>query len=39
MPVKVAPDEDYMPVAAFLEKPFTPDQLLAAIEEVLGPRS
>ena len=39
MPVKVAPDEDYMPVEAFLEKPFTPDQLLAAIEEVLGPRN
>lgn len=39
MPVKLAPDEDYMPVKSFLEKPFTPDQLLAAIEEVLGPRS
>jgi CheY-like chemotaxis protein len=38
MPVKLAPDETYMPVQAFLEKPFKPDELLAAIEEVLGPR-
>jgi CheY-like chemotaxis protein len=39
MPVKLGPDETYMPVQAFLEKPFKPDQLLAAIEKVLGPRS
>jgi CheY-like chemotaxis protein len=38
MPVKLAPDEAFMPVEAFLEKPFKPDQLLAVIEEVLGPR-
>ena len=38
MPVKLAPDETYMPVQAFLEKPFKPDELLAAIEEVLGAR-
>jgi CheY-like chemotaxis protein len=38
LPVKLAPDEDYMPVQAFLEKPFKPDELLAAIEEILGPR-
>jgi CheY-like chemotaxis protein len=38
MPVKIAPDEDYMPVKAFVEKPFTPDELLAAIQEVLGSR-
>jgi CheY-like chemotaxis protein len=38
MPVKIAPDEDYMPVKAFLEKPFTPDELLTAIQEVLGPQ-
>lgn len=37
LPVKLAPDEDYMPVQAFLEKPFKPDELLAAIEESLGP--
>jgi CheY-like chemotaxis protein len=38
LPVKLAPDEDYMPVKAFLEKPFKPNELLAAIEEILGPR-
>lgn len=37
MPFKLAPDEDYMPVRAFLEKPFKPDQLLGEIEKVLGP--
>lgn len=35
MPVNLAPDEDYMPVKAFLEKPFKPHELLEAIEEVL----
>jgi two-component system alkaline phosphatase synthesis response regulator PhoP len=39
MPVKLAPDESFMPVEAFLEKPFKPDQLLAAIEKILGPRA
>lgn len=38
LPVKLAPDEDYMPVQAFLEKPFKPNELLAAIEKILGPR-
>ncbi len=38
MPVKLAPDEAYMPVEAFLEKPFKPAQLLAEIERVLGAR-
>ncbi|MGD8397690.1 MAG: response regulator [Anaerolineae bacterium] len=37
MPVKLAPDEDYMPVRAFLEKPFKPDKLLGEIEQILGP--
>lgn len=36
MPVKLGPDEDYMPVAAFLEKPFKPQELLSEIENVLG---
>ena len=35
MPVKLAPDEDYMPVKAFLEKPFKPQELLDSIEEAL----
>jgi CheY-like chemotaxis protein len=38
MPVKLAPDEVFMPVAAFLEKPFKPNALLAEIEKILGPR-
>ena len=33
------PDEDYMPVKAFLEKPIEPDELLSEIEKVLGPRT
>jgi CheY-like chemotaxis protein len=36
-PFKLAPDEDYMPVRAFLEKPFKPEKLLSEIENVLGP--
>ncbi len=35
MPVKLAPDEDYMPVKAFLEKPFKPQELLDTIEKAL----
>jgi CheY-like chemotaxis protein len=35
MPVKLAPDEDYMPVKAFLEKPFKPRELLDAVEQAL----
>ena len=38
LPVKLAPDEDYMPVKAFLEKPFKPNELLATIEEIFRPR-
>ena len=39
MPIKLGPDETYMPVKAFLEKPFKPDQLLTQIEKILGPRA
>ena len=39
MPIKIEPDEAYMPVKAFLEKPFKPDQLLTQIEKVLGPQT
>ena len=35
---KIGPDETWMPVKAFLEKPIKPDNLLAEIEKVLGPR-
>lgn len=36
MPVKLGPDDAFMPVDAFLEKPFKPAELLAAIEKALG---
>ena len=39
LPYKIAPDETWMPVKAFLEKPIKPDRLLQEIEKVLGPRS
>lgn len=35
---KIGPDETWMPVKAFLEKPVKPDNLLAEIEKILGPR-
>jgi CheY-like chemotaxis protein len=35
MPVKLGPDETYMPVKAFLEKPFKPGELLSEIEKLL----
>jgi CheY-like chemotaxis protein len=35
---KISPDETWMPVKAFLEKPIKPDKLLSEIEKVLGPR-
>jgi CheY-like chemotaxis protein len=38
MPVKLGPDEAYMPVQAFLEKPFKPAELLAEIEQLLALR-
>ena len=36
MPIKLAPDETYMPVRAFLEKPFKPDKLLGEIAKIWG---
>jgi CheY-like chemotaxis protein len=35
MPVKLGPDESYMPVRAFLEKPFKPGELLAEIRALM----
>ena len=32
----IEPDETYMPVKAFLEKPIKPDRLLSEIEKALG---
>jgi len=37
-PIKIFPDERWMPVKAFLEKPIKPDSLLSEIEKVLGKR-
>jgi len=38
MRIKLEPDETYLPVTAFIEKPFKPQDLLAEIERILGPR-
>ena len=35
-PFKVGPDDTWMPVAGFLDKPIKPNELLEAIEKVLG---
>lgn len=37
-PFRISPDDTWMPVKAFLEKPITPAKLLAEIEKILGPR-
>ena len=34
-PLRFAPDEDYLPVDAFLDKSADPDQLLAKVKELL----
>ena len=35
-PLRFAPDEDYLPVQTFLEKPVEPEVLLAKVRELLG---
>ena len=35
-PLRFAPDEDYLPVDAFLEKSSGPDEILAKVKELLG---
>jgi len=35
-PLRFAPDEDYLPVDAFLDKSADPDVLLAKVDELLG---
>jgi CheY-like chemotaxis protein len=35
-PLRFAPDEDYLPVDAFLDKSADPDQLLAKVDELLN---
>jgi len=38
VPYRFAPDEQYLPVDVFLDKPTPPDELVAKIEELLGRR-
>lgn len=34
-PTRVAPDEDYLPVDAFIDKPIDPDHLIKKVNELL----
>jgi CheY-like chemotaxis protein len=36
IPLKYQPDEEWMPVQAFIEKPVKPDELLGAIRKIFG---
>ena len=38
VPYRFAPDEDYLPVDVFLDKPIDPEALVATIKEMLGER-
>jgi two-component system alkaline phosphatase synthesis response regulator PhoP len=38
-PLRFAPDQDYLPVDAFLEKPIEPDVLLAKVREYVGKKT
>ncbi|HDQ71003.1 MAG TPA: response regulator [Chloroflexi bacterium] len=38
VPYRFAPDEDYLPVDVFLDKPIEPEQLLDTIQDILGER-
>jgi CheY-like chemotaxis protein len=38
VPYRFAPDEDYLPVDVFLDKPVDPEALVDVIKEVLGER-
>jgi len=35
-PLRFTPDDDYLPVQTFIEKPVTPEGLLAKVREILG---
>ena len=39
LPYGLEPDERWMPVKAFLEKPVKPDELLTEVKKILGPVS
>ena len=36
LPFRLEPDDEWMPVKAFLEKPVKPDKLLSEIQKALG---
>lgn len=38
VPYRFAPDEDYLPVDVFLDKPIEPEHLVDTIQEILGER-
>jgi DNA-binding response OmpR family regulator len=38
VPYRFAPDEEYLPIDVFLDKPIEPDQLVDTIQEMLGQR-
>jgi CheY-like chemotaxis protein len=38
-PLRFSPDEDYLPVDAFMEKPIDPDKFLAAIKKLLAEKA
>ena len=38
VPYRFAPDEDYLPVDVFLDKPIEPEQLVITVQEMLGTR-
>lgn len=38
VPYRFAPDESYLPVDTFLDKPIEPEQLVGIIQEMLGKR-
>jgi len=38
VPYRFAPDQEYLPVDLFLDKPIEPEQLVATVQEMLGER-
>jgi two-component system alkaline phosphatase synthesis response regulator PhoP len=38
VPYRFAPDEEYLPVDVFMDKPIDPEQFIATLQEMLGER-
>jgi CheY-like chemotaxis protein len=38
VPYRFAPDEEYLPVDVFMDKPIEPDELIKTVEDMLGER-